>query len=921
MRVDICLLGGFAVSVDDVRLPDDAWSRQAPAALVKLLALAPGHRLRREQVIDALWPDLLVDRAAPRLHKAAHYARTALGVSDGVVLSADTVALLPGGHVVVDVAEFDAAVASARAGGGLGAAGEAVELYAGELLPADVYEPWTEQDRDRLRLAYHEMLQALGRWDALIAADPLDEVAHLSLVQEHVRRGDRRAAVRQLETMEKVWRDELGEELGEAALALRAEAQGLPVALAPVERPVRAPVPTPATRTIGRERDIERVVELLEDSRTVTLLGPGGVGKTRLVAEVALRRTSEEACYVDLTKVGDAELVSTLIARELGIHVEGDVVQALAEALRNRNLLLVLDNAEHVLEAAELVPRLVERCPQLRVLVTSRARLRVPGEQVYDVLPLALDPDESGSRADAITLFEQAAHAVDPGFDVERHLDDVVTICRAVDGLPLAIELAAGHVRTLSPPLLRARLNQRLGSVQGASRGTPERQQTVPSMIDWSLRLLGEDDDRDLFKRLGVFHGPVPLEVVERVCPGPGVDVLEALSRLVDHSLVRRLDDGRFLLLELMREHSRALLAAAPELDRNVRLRHATYLADWLDDLDERRWGEASGTWIEDITRLLADVRGAHEWTAENGEVVLAARMTADLGTYWHREGSHPEGRGWAYASLAHEPELDDFLVARLYLAAGFVEWTRDREVGRRLWRAAEERFRALGHERYLAYSLALISTTYVGDLENTAKALEICDEAIELARRVGERPLLAQALNIRGELTRVMGDDEGALAAYEEGLELARAAGDRTHEAMLVGNLGFIAEHRGDFEEAMRLCVEAVRLSWALGRRMVLAATIAQMAGASLGLGDPERGAVLMGASDEALRRLGVEPSPGDLPELERVVAALRADLGDSRLEELLAEGARLSLDEAVALALSDSKTGTGARRTRPPR
>ena len=912
MRVDIRLLGGFEVLVDGVRLPDDAWTRQAPAALVKLLALSPGHRLRREQVIDSLWPDLLVDQAAPRLHKAAHYARSALASSDGVVLSSDTVALLPGGEVAVDVVQFDAVVASARADGGAGAAAEAVELYGGELLPKDVYEPWTEEDRDRLRLAYVEMLHALGRWDALIAVDPLDEVAHLQLVRGHVERGDRRAALRQLETMEKIWERELGEGLGEAALTLREEAQGMAVALTPAERPVRAPVPTPATRTIGRERDIERVAELLEHSRTVTLLGPGGVGKTRLVAEVALRRTTEEACYVDLTKVGDAGLVPGLIARELGIHVEGDVVQALAEALRNRHLLLVLDNAEHVLEAAELVPRLVERCPQLRVLTTSRARLRIPGEQVYDVLPLALDPHESGSRADAITLFEQAAHAVDPSFDVERHLDDVVTICRAVDGLPLAIELAAGHVRTLSPPLLRARLGQRLGSVQGASRGTPERQQTVPSMIDWSLRLLGEDD-RDLFMRLGVFQGQVPLEVVERVFAGPGVDVVESLSRLVDHSLVRRLDDGRFLLLELMRERSRALLAEDPELDRDVRHRHASYLADWLDDLDERRWGEASGTWIEDITRLLADVRGAHEWAAEHGEVELAARLTADLGTYWHREGSHPEGRGWAHASLAHEAELDDYLVARLYLAAGFVEWTRDREVGRRHWRAAERRFRELGHDRYLSYSLALISTTYVGDVDSTAEALEICDEAIELARRVGERPLLAQALNIRGELTRVSGDDGGALAAYEEGLELARAAGDQTHEAMFVGNLSFLAEHRGDYEEAWRLCVEAVRLSWALGRRMVLAATIAQMAGASHGLGDPERGAVMMGASDEALRRLGVDPSPGDTPELERVAAALRAELGDERLEELLAEGARLSLDEAVELALSDDGDAEG--------
>jgi tetratricopeptide (TPR) repeat protein len=342
-------------------------------------------------------------------------------------------------------------------------------------------------------------------------------------------------------------------------------------------------------------------------------------------------------------------------------------------------------------------------------------------------------------------------------------------------------------------------------------------------------------------------------------------------------------------------------------LDRDVRLRHARYLADVLDDLDERRWGEASGTWIDDITLLLSDIRAAHAWTLAAGEVELAARLTADLGTYWHREGFHPEGREWTAEALAHTDVLDPFLVARLHLAAGFVEWSRDQPLGRRFWETAAERFRELGNDRYLAYSLALTSTTYIGDREHTARALEINEEAIGLARRVGERPLLAQALNILGELTRTTGDDDRALAAYEEGLELARAAGDRTHEAMFVGNLSFIAVHRGDYPEALRLSREAVRLSWAIGRRLVVAAGISQMAGAELGLGRPERGAVLLGASDEALRRLGVEQSPGDKPELDRVEAALRAELGDERHEALLAEGARLSLDEAVVMALED--------------
>ena len=222
------------------------------------------------------------------------------------------------------------------------------------------------------------------------------------------------------------------------------------------------------------------------------------------------------------------------------------------------------------------------------------------------------------------------------------------------------------------------------------------------------------------------------------------------------------------------------------------------------------------------------------------------------------------------------------------------------------------ERFRALGHKRYLSYSLAWVSGTYFGDSANYDVAMRLCDEALGLARQVGERPLLAQALNIRGELTRVHGDDDLALAAYTEGLELAEAAHDEAHVSMFLGNLSFLADHRGDYEEARDLCRQAVRRSWPIGRRLVAAMSIAQLAGAEQGLGRPERGALLVGAADEGMRRLGVTLHPGDRPELERVIAALRAELGEESYRRLSTEGAGLSLDEAVMLALSDD---TGAR------
>jgi predicted ATPase/DNA-binding winged helix-turn-helix (wHTH) protein len=693
-------------------------------------------------------------------------------------------------------------------------------------------------------------------------------------------------------------------------------------------------VPTPATATIGRTDDVERVLALLGEARIVTLLGPGGVGKTRLAVEVALRCSTDapsDTWFVDLTKERDHRLVAGLVGRELGVHTgaQSDPRQILEEAVRGRRLLVVLDNFEHVIDAASLVGDIVRWSPGTRALVTSRTRLRIAGEHVYDVAPLPVERSDGGRGADdthpadAVALFEQAATAADPDFRLAPHLADVVTICRMVDGLPLAIELAAGHVRTLPPALLRTRLGAVLGSPAGAARDAPSRQRTVPAMIDWSLELLGTEERR-LFSRLGVFSGAVSLEAVEQVCGlAPGDDVVGGLTRLVDQSLVRRVagtrGEPRFVLLELLRERARELLAAGDE-EEAVWARHAEVVAAFLEDLEERRWSEASDRWIDLITELLGEVRAAHAWAEAHGDARLAARITANLGAYWHREGHHTDGRRWTAHALAHAAELDAPLVARLHLTAGFMEWPRSQLAARKHWDEAIVAFRTLGDDRYLAYTLGLVPGTYVGDGGRYDLAIGLCDEGIALARRVGDRPLIAQALNVKGELARVHGDDDLALAVYEEGKALAAAAGDEAHLSVFLANLMYIADHRGDYEEARRLGCDALRLCWSLGRRMMAAWTISEMAGPELGLGRPERGALLVGASDEALRVLGTARHPGDVSEHDRVLDGLRAALGDERLGELLGEGGRLSLDDAVALALTEPEavTSEASRRDR---
>jgi hypothetical protein len=289
------------------------------------------------------------------------------------------------------------------------------------------------------------------------------------------------------------------------------------------------------------------------------------------------------------------------------------------------------------------------------------------------------------------------------------------------------------------------------------------------------------------------------------------------------------------------------------------------------------------------------------------GEVGLAARMTARLGNFWHREGGQREGRRWVAEALGARDRFDEELTARLHLSAGFVEWAPDERVARGHFQAAAAGFRRLGHERQLAYAWNLEAATHIGDRVHHDEAMALSGQAEATARRLGELPLLTSVLNVKGELLRVHGDDGLARVAYEEGRDVAMAIGDEQNVSALLGCLGFLDEHAGRYASARRLTCDALLLCWSAGRRLTAAETLSQLAGPELGLGRPERAAQLLGAADEALRVLGGHRAQGDWPEYDRVVAGLRAALGDEGYERESAQGARLSLDEAVDLGLSE--------------
>jgi len=451
----------------------------------------------------------------------------------------------------------------------------------------------------------------------------------------------------------------------------RAPVAGAPP-LAPASAPaavpalVIAPLPTPPTALIGRERAQAEVVHLLRPgaARLVTLTGPGGVGKSRLALAVAdaLRDAYPDGvAFVDVAPIRDPTLVPATIARALGLNAAtGSTIQPLAERLREERLLLVLDNVEQVVDAAPLLADLVAACPHLALLVTSRTALRVRAEQRFAAPPLTL-PTTGQSLEDvmssmAVRLFVARARAVRPEFRLDAdNAWAVAEICRRVDGLPLAIELAAARVGLLPPPALLQRLTHRLTALAVGARDLPDRQRTLRAAIDWSYDLLPEME-RTLFRRLAVFVGGCAHDAVAEICThGLTLDPLDGVAALVEQSLLRQEDNAgepRVGMLETIREYAWERLVGEGEEDATRRA-HALYYLALAEAAEPALHDPAAGAWLARLEREHDNLRAALDWAWERDELTLALRLTGALWWFWHIRGHLGEGRGWLERLLA----------------------------------------------------------------------------------------------------------------------------------------------------------------------------------------------------------------------------------------------------------------------------
>jgi non-specific serine/threonine protein kinase len=689
-------------------------------------------------------------------------------------------------------------------------------------------------------------------------------------------------------------------------------------------------LPVGISSFVGREREIGEVKRLLGESRLLTLTGPGGCGKTRLALEVArvlLSEFEDGVWLVELAPLSDPDLLPQAVASVLSVREAPgrSLEETLVESLRPKRTLLVLDNCEHLVGAcAPLVEALLRRCPDLRVLATSREALGVSGEALFVVPSLSLpDPRRQPAvdglaHSEATRLFVERAQAVEQDFALdEGNVVAVAQVCYRLDGIPLAIELAAARVRMLSVEQIRARLDDSLGLLTGGGRAALPRQRTLRATMDWSYELLSRRE-RVLFRRLSALVGGFSLAAAEAVCTGEGFgedldgkEVLDLLRSLVDRSLIlvesgRHDGEARYQLLETVRQYGAEKLGESGEA-AGVRRRHAGFFLALAEEADQRARRQ---TWIERLEREHGNLRTALGWALESGETELGLRLAGALGVFWNVRGHLSEGRRWLEATLDN--------------GTGTAEPARARALAQAGWIAREQgdygRSAALNED-----SLALARK--VGDKAGAAAALNnlgwaalfrdeleqasgFIEEAMALQRGMDRGLGLASSLTVLGLVATVQYDYERATTLLDESLTLVREAEDDVALALslLPGALASLG--RGDHRRAWELCFEGLRLSWRLNMLHPTASHLYVAASLSGAWGQPLDAARLWGAAQALSEAVGILLSPVERRLYEPHIAAARARLDVEAWEAAWTAGRRMAPQQAVEYALHSPTT-----------
>ncbi len=726
-------------------------------------------------------------------------------------------------------------------------------------------------------------------------------------------------------------------------------------------------LPIQLSSFIGREREIAEVKRLLSESRLVTLTGAGGCGKTRLAIQVAsdvIDSFEDGVWWVELAALADETLVPQAVAQTLGVREVP--IQALSETLANhlhaKQLLLVIDNWEHLITAcAQLTEHLLRACPNLKILAASREPLAIGGETVYLVSTLSLpDPNESSPtqllQSEAVRLFVERARAVKPGFVLtKQNARAVASICQRLDGIPLAIELAAARVKLLTVEHIAARLDDRFNLLTTGSRTALPRHQTLRATIDWSYDLLPEEA-RLLFHRLSVFVGGFTLNAAEQICsdePPSQRAVLDLLARLVDRSLVmvdQQYDDERYRMLETIRQYARDKLLESGESER-MQDRHLDFFLQLAEAAAPQLEGADQILWLNRLERDHDNFRAALGWALESeiGEAGAAraesgVRLAGALWWFWFWHSHLSEGRKWLRQAIARSQEASPAARANVLCAAGHLALAQsDHAQARAPLDQSLNLYREQDNRPGVANALLFLGWLEV-DIGSPSHAARLWEECLNLSRQFGNKWDVAKALQMLGQHEYFFGDSSRAASLFEEGLVLFRELGNQWGMGIQLKYLSHTATSQGSFEKAKVLANESRAVFRQVGDKRQVALALYAMAIATHGQGDTrgardmlaqalpvlyetqdtyhvacclqalggiacaegqyERAASVLAAAEALSQTIGIRMLIQP-PDLERQLATTRARLDEATFAKAWTEGRALTLEQAIEYAL----------------